>query len=322
MDNFKSSVIVFLILSLTSCNSSKTTVGTTKTYAEISVKEGGSWNGNKYDGGIFKNQNQLRVPDSHTDHSYFIRYEGPGWESNKIGYRLYLDWRNAIDIFGKLTNDMVLPKVGQDGFDSYHNMSGWGADILKVGKGLGIGSIGRMVNNQMHHFKTVDSTWASTENHKKNSVVNVNYFGWTTAEQKTNLQSKLTIFPNERYTQHTITTSTALDGICTGIVNLYNLPLVQQANKNKKWGYIATYGKQTLFDDHLGMAIFYELRTVEKIYQGEHDHLIEFKATTAPITFYFLGAWEKEIDGITTETEFYDYLENTLAKLNATNKLK
>lgn len=320
----KSIITLFVIYTLSSCNGTKTiaqTAKNAKTYAEISVKEGGKWNGRKYEGGEFKNTSYLKVPDSHTDHSYYIRYEGPGWESNKVGYRLYLDWRNAIDIFGKLTDEMVLQQVGQDGFDSYHNMSEWGADILKVGKGLGIGSIGRMVNNEMQHFKEVDSTFAKVNNNKDKSVVNIDYFGWKTNEQKTNLQSKLTIFPDERYTKHSISSSIALDGICTGIVNLYKLPMVQKVSENKKWAYIATYGKQTLFDDNLGMAIFYEVKTAEKVYEGAHDYLIQFKLTTNEITFYFLGAWEKEINGIKTEQQFYQYLNEKLNLLNKSNKL-
>lgn len=324
MNLTKSIIAVAAIYTVSSCNSSKNTThdaGVTKTYAEISIKEGGKWNDKKYEGGTFKNVNQLRVPDSHTDHSFYIRYEGPGWESNKVGYRLYLDWRNAIDIFGKLTDDMVLPQVGQDGFDSYHNMSDWGADILKVGKGLGIGSIGRMVNNEMQHFKEVDSTLAKVTNAKDKSVVNVDYFGWKTNDQKTNLKSKLSIFPDERYTQHTIQSSVALNGICTGIVNLYNLPMVQKLSENKKWAYIATYGKQTLFDDNLGMAVFYQVDTAEKVYQGAHDHLIQFKPTTNAVTFCFLGAWEKEVNGIKTEAQFFQYLDENLSELNKSNKL-
>ncbi|GGD23996.1 DUF4861 family protein [Flavobacterium orientale] len=324
MNSTKSIIAITTLFTLVSCNSSKVTTNQNekqKTYAEISVKEGGKWNGKKYEGGTFKNINQLQVPENHTDHSFYIRYEGPGWESNKIGYRLYLDWRNAIDIFGKLTDEMVLPKVGQDGFDSYHNMDEWGADILKVGKGLGIGSIGRMVNNEMNHFKEVDATFTKVENFNNKSVVSIDYTGWKTNEQKTNLKSELSIFPDERYTKHTIQLSEALNGICTGIVNLYNLPMIQKGNDSNKWAYIATYGKQTLFDDNLGMAIFYEVIDAEKVYQGPHDHLIQFKPTTQPIDFYFLGAWDKEVGGITTEKEFFEYLDTLLNKLNTTNKL-
>ena len=109
-----------IVLSLTSCQAqnNKTTSKNPKTYAEISVKEGGKWEGRKYIGGTFKNVQSLKLAPEHTDHSFDIRYEGPGWESNKIGYRLYLDWRNAIDIFGKKTEAMVLQQVGLDNFDA------------------------------------------------------------------------------------------------------------------------------------------------------------------------------------------------------------
>ena len=293
-----------------------------KTYAEISQKEGGSWNGRKYSGGNFKNVQTLVLNPLHTDHSFDIRYEGPGWESNKIGYRLYLDWRNAIDIYGKKTEEIVLPNVGQDGFDSYHEMSDWGADILKVGKGLGIGAIGRVVNGEMLHFNEVEKTTASVENNKANSKVTVDYKGWKTNGQSTDFTSELTIFPDERYTQHTVKSSNALDGIVTGIVNLYKLPLIQRTLPNGKWGYIATYGKQTLFDDNLGMAVFYKISDTEEIYKGKDDYLIRFKPTTEKVTFYFLGAWEKEPNGIKTEKEFLKYLNQNLSKLNAGNVLK
>jgi len=121
-----------------------------KTQAYLGLKEGGEWkwvtkaNGNQqyeYQGGVFKPVKSLKVDKKHTDHSFDIQFEGPGWESDKIGYRIYLDWRNAIDIFGKKTNALVLQNVGLDGFDSYHEMQEWGVDILKVGDALGIGTL-------------------------------------------------------------------------------------------------------------------------------------------------------------------------------------
>ena len=95
-------IAALLIAGFTAVNAQiKTNVpANAKTYAEISLKEGGKWEGRKYVGGVFKNVQKLKLAKEHTDHSFDIRYEGPGWESNKIGYRLYLDWRNAIDIFG------------------------------------------------------------------------------------------------------------------------------------------------------------------------------------------------------------------------------
>lgn len=313
---------VIVLGCLVSCKAQeKQSTTKSKTYAEISVKEGGKWEGRKYIGGTFKNVQKLKMAAEHTDHSFDIRYEGPGWESNKIGYRLYLDWRNAIDIFGKKTEAIVLPQVGQDGFDSYHEMSDWGADILKAGKGIGIGSIDRYVNNQRLHFYEVDSTIASVKNEASKSIVKVNYFGWKTASDKIDFTSELTIKPDQRFTQHTIHSSKEIQGICTGIVKQKNTVVVEKVSENKKWAYIGTYGAQSLIPDQLGMAIFYETSTIEKQVDAEFDHLLIFKPTTKAVSFYFLGAWEQEKGGIKSQQEFVSYLDKKLAELNSKNKI-
>ncbi|APZ45409.1 DUF4861 domain-containing protein [Polaribacter reichenbachii] len=335
MKTIKLIAMMFSVATIIACKSEKkekiinTTevVSSPKTYAEISIAEGGKWidgeRGHKeYDGGTsFKNVTELRVPDIHTDHTWYLRYEGPGWESNKVGYRLYLDWRNAIDIFGKKTDSLILSKVGQDGFDSYHEPQSWGQDILKVGKGLGIGSIGRLVDTEMFHFKQVDSTFASIENSLNNSKITINYKGWETANDKIDLKSILSINSDSRITKHTIQSSKAINGIVTGIVD-HKVNYLKKESENKKWAYIATYGKQTLVPDNLGMAIFYEKATTSEVKKGEDDYLIEFKPTTESIVFYFLAAWEQEPNGIKTENEFLIYLNEKLSELNTNNTLQ
>ncbi|WP_335964430.1 DUF4861 family protein [Galbibacter sp. PAP.153] len=298
-----------------------------KTYAEISIAQGGEWvdgskNHKEYSNGTsYKNVQELKVPKEHTDHSWYIRYEGPGWESNKVGYRLYLDWRNAIDIFGKKTSEMVLPNVGQDNFDSYHEMSDWGMDILKAGKSLGIGSIGRYIDGKVLHFEKVDSTYAKVENSAATSSVYVDYHGWETNQQKIDLSSKLSITPNHRYTKHTVTPSKAIEGICTGIVKFDDIDLISKKSANGNWAYMATYGTQTLVPDKLGMAIFYKTTDIENEVEGPDDHLLVFKPTTNAISYYFLGAWEKEKDGITNQADFIEYINGILETLNSNNQL-
>ena len=291
-----------------------------KTYAEISIKEGGVWKDRVYEGGKFKNVQKLKLPPQHTDHSTYLRYEGPGWESGKIGYRLYLDWRNATDLFGKLTDSMVLSQVGQEGLESYHDMCPWGTDILKVGEGLGIGSIGRWIDKAVLHFNEVDSTFVSVENKKKYSAVHIRYYGWKTVNDKIDLKSDFTIAPDQRYTKHTIHPFKAMEGICTGIVN-HGLKPVKKESENKKWAYLATYGEQTLVPDKLGMAILYKVGDVEKVFDWQFDHLLVFKPSAKKITFYFLGAWEQEKGGIKNEKEFVSYLDKLLELLNKNGKI-
>ncbi len=318
----KITITSLLLLGSIAVSAQKYDIKTAKTYAEISAKTDGQWEGRKYKGGtVFKNVDRLKLAPEHTDHSFDIRYEGPGWESNRIGYRLYLDWRNAIDIFGKKTSEMILPKVGQDNFDSYHEMSDWGADILKAGKAIGIGSIDRYLNNEKLHFREVDSTIATVVNKTTESGVKVDYYGWKTASDKIDFTSELTIKPDQLYTQHTIKASKEINGICTGIAKQKNTELFKKDSKNKKWAYIATYGEQSLVPDKLGLAIFYQPGTIENNIETDLDYLLVFKPTTKATKFYLLGAWEQEVNGIKSKEEFVKYLDEKLEILNKKGKM-
>ena len=337
----KLTILTIAILSLISCkekNSNSSENGdlaqevnskvqeTSKTYAEISIAQGGEWidgsRGHKeYNGGTsFKNVDSLQIPEQHTDHTWFIRYEGPGWENSQIGYRLYLDWRNAIDIYGKKVDTIVLPYVGQNGFDSYHEPSPWGQDILKAGKSMGIGGFGRVVADTVVHFQSVEKTIAKVENYGNNSSVNISYENWKSGGESINLNSKLTIYPSDRFTKAELTPSKAISGICTGIVN-HNVEFFKK--EGEKWGYIATYGVQTLASppDNLGMVLFYKIDEVAEQKQGIDDHLVIFKPTTKTVTYYFLGAWEQEKDGIKTKDAFLADLDYKLKSLNETNSI-
>ena len=314
---------IFATISLIACNKQthKSSNNSDFSYAEISIKEGGKWEGRKYSGGQFKNVEELQLNPLHTDHSFDIRYEGPGWENQNIGYRLYLDWRNAVDIYGKKTKAKILPQVGQDGFDSYHLPSDWGQDILKAGKSLGIGGYGRLINDTVAHFHNVENTSVKIKNNKTESNIIIDYTNWKTGNHTTDLVSKISIYPKDRFSKFELKTSNPTKGLTTGIVKFNNIPLQQKSNNS--WGYIATYGNQTLVSntDLLGMAIFYKKDEVEQIKTATHDHLIIFKPTTKPITYYILSAWEQEPNGIKNEKDFYKDLDQKLIELQQTNHL-
>lgn len=293
-------------------------------YAELSVKKGGKWDGNKYLGGTFENVTGLTIPAEHTDHSSYIRYEGIGLENNQIGYRLYLDWRNATDIFGKKVNTLVLPDIGQDGFESYHHDAAWGQDILKSGRTIGIGSYGRYddQNDFVETFKTVKSTTAKVVNEKDNSYAVIDYKDWKTWGDAVDLQSRLTIFNRDRFVKVDLSLSSPISGLATGIVAFPDIPVRQAVSKNKKWAYVATFGQQTLAkkEDNLGMAVFYPVESFDKYVKTKSTHTVVFKKTKK-VTYYFLGAWSQERGGFRTETEFYQDLEKKLDRLDQENKL-
>jgi hypothetical protein len=288
-----------------------------RTQAELSIKTGGAFKNRKYEGGTFQNVQSLRVPPEHTDHSFFIRYEGPGWESDKVGYRFYLDWRNAIDLFGKRTPKMVLQNVGLDGFESYHSMSDWGMDILKVGESLGIGTIAAWQNGKAQRVAETDSvTCAITANGPIYSEIQTHYYGWKTGGQPTDLKSILSITAGSRLTRHDVALTGGSPQLCTGIVKLDQTRLIHSKDKRGDWAYLATFGKQSLADDSLGMAILY--RTSDWMQFGDDglSHVVVLNSSQDRLSYYFLAAWEKELQGIQNQESFVQYLDESVSLLD------
>ena len=297
---------------------------TPETQALVAHKVDYEYKDGKYMGGYFKDFQYVRVPDRHRDHDAYFRFEGPGWESEMIAYRLYLDQRNTIDIFGKKTGELVLQKIGVNDLtgqdDSYHNMQDWGMDILKVGPSLGIGTIAGWHNNEVHKVSQTDSvTCEIIENGPLQSTVKLNYYGWQLGENSYNLESRLSIASGSRLTHHEVAFEDEYPSrLCTGLVKHPAASTVKGENLNgAKWNYFATWGKQDIEGRRLGMVIFYRNDDLVKLTEDENSHILIFRNDVANLDYYFGAVWELEPEGIKTEAEFEKYLKTTVKKLSA-----
>lgn len=298
-----------------------------QTQAELSVKVGGEWiwikkkNGNEqyeYIGGDWKNVDKLRVDKNHTDHSFDIRYEGPGWESEKIAFRFYLDWRNANDLFGKKTNKLILHKVGLDGFKSYHELSDWGADILKVGESLGIGTIAHWADSSAQRVAKTDSIYTEiTYSGILESKITTQYYGWEYAGGKTDLTSELSIQAGSYMTKAHLTTSGPVNNFCTGIVKMDSTTVLNSTGSNGEWVYLATFGKQSLQNDKLGLFVFFKKSNLLRVTEDRYSHVVVLKPEGKELSYYFGGVWEQDASGIKTIEEFERFLKKQQTLLNA-----
>ncbi|MFD1217097.1 glycoside hydrolase family 88 protein [Microbulbifer celer] len=293
------------------------------TQAEISHKVGGEWEEREYKGGSFQNVSALDVPEEHTDHSYFIRYEGPGIESDLVGYRVYLDWRNGFDIFGKQVREPVLQGVGQDGFDSYHEPADWGMDILKVGSAVGVGGYGYWDGEKVIRVSDVQD-WRTeiTENGDLYSAFKIDYKGWKPVEGKeTDLSAVLSMHAGSRLVEVNAKTSRELDDLVAGIVDHEGTELIvgDMDITGHAYTYIATYGPQSLDGSNLGMAVLAKRKDIKEVTSDEHNQVAVLKPRANEIQYYFLAAWEKEVASehgpIKTKAEFETYLEQEAEKL-------
>ncbi len=302
------------------------------TQAEISFKEGGEWVAHtktegfkEYVGGSFKNVDTLTPPAHYTDHSNWIRYEGPGIESDKVGYRVYLDWRNGFDIFGKNVSEPVLQQVGQDGYESYHHMQDWGMDILKVGSSLGAGGFGLWQNDTVELVSDVENWTATiTDNGPIYSSFKIDYDGWQAGDKKVDLDAQFSMTAGSRLVHTRLSLSDSVGPMAIGVVKhkdteflVGNMDITGDA-----YTYIASWGKQSLNDDHLGMAVLFRVRDFRDIVDNEKSYVAAMNARGNELDYYFLAAWEGEHkSGISSKAEFVEYLEKEAERLTLATRV-
>lgn len=305
--------------------------------AEISHKVGGQWlahtkpaehlkdkNLQEYQGGKFQNVSQLTPPDYYSDHSNWIRYEGPGIESDKVAYRFYLDWRNGFDIFGKLTKDPILGQIGQDGYESYHHMQPWGMDILKVGGSLGAGGFGFMSTSDtptLEHVKDVTKRQAIiAEDGNIQSRVNINYVGWKNSLNTQNLTANISMVAGSRLAKVHLGLEKDLPNITAGVVKHQGSQFIQgEINTSAyQYSYIASWGKQSLDGSLLGMAIFFKKGQLIKVLEDDKNYLVQLKprgkSGETTVEYYFASVWQPE-SGIDNKKDFIAYLAQEAEKL-------
>ncbi len=287
-----------------------------RAHAEISEKIDYKLVDGVYTGGKFVNVKRTKTPEGHRDHNLYYKCEGPCWESDKVGYRFYLDQRNRNDIFGKKVNDMVLPRIHDINNKAYHNMENWGMDIFKVGNSLGIGSFAAYINNTVIQITKTDSIISLVNNDGPIlASVSTKYFGWQVEDKKLDVNSLLSISAGSRLTKVKQITSENNINYCTGIAKHDNTEFIKSDNNNE-WNYIALWGKQTVINNNLGIAIFFRKVNNPFITEDKLNHIVVLELNKNDIVYYFAACWEHEKNGITTKEEFIKYLEYETLKLN------
>ncbi len=290
-----------------------------ETYAELSPKKGGIYIDGKFRGTEFESVTSYKVPAIHKDHDALFKYEGPGWESEIVGYRLYLDWRNATDIFGKKIQKIILNEVGTHDTvasdDSYHSMQEWGMDIFKVGSSLGIGSFGIWSSDKVNMVSKTDSVvYNLIKNGPLKSEFSIDYYGWLVEGKKYNLNSNISINARSRLTRCDLTIENA-ENLVTGLAKYEGTNFIKSESTGK-WQYISLYGKQSLADDDLGIAILYNNENLIRLAEDKQSYVLILNPIDNQVTYYFAAAWVQEPGGMKSENEFVKYLDNLLIRFN------
>lgn len=240
---------------------------------------------------------------NHTRTREVYQMEGPAWENDMVGFRNYLDQRNGMDIFGKLTGEMVLDSVGISTRQSYHEPDVWGMDILKVGTSLGSGSIAYQFNDSLYRVGDSGSgSYRLVFEGPLRSRFNLSYSDWMVDGNPVEVLQQIEIVAGRYCFQSFVTysgTGMNLD-LAPGIVNMFSDTLLVM-ELNDFFSGLVTHDLQTEDTTLLAMALM--VPTIDLIRAGETRESGEGITQTyyalldaepgQPVPFRFYALWEK-----------------------------
>jgi unsaturated chondroitin disaccharide hydrolase len=233
------------------------------------------------------------------------KFDGLGWESDRIAYRLYFDKRNAIDIYGKRRPMLLLDRFATPGY-MYQNASPDGRDIYLVGDAIGVGAVAGWVDGAAAKLADVaDRQWRIISTGPVRTIVEVTYGGWTVAGKTLSVKSRIVMWAGERgFTQTISSVDAGTFVFATGLTRQQNIPdLRSGAGETEPW--VAMWGKQVvepadqavapiMKDTSLGLAVIMAPGFPASANQDSKDYLLTFPLKDQTASWYTMAAWDQE----------------------------
>src|ERR1035438_9603956 len=236
---------------------------------------------------------------------FAARYEGLGWESEDIAWRIYFDKRNAIDIYGKRRPGLYLDVFAAPEY-VYHLESPLGRDIFKVDPTLGVGSVAAMVDGKATPVADVaERKWRVLASGPVRSIGEYEFKGWKVGGKTVDMVSRFTQWAGEHGFHHRITVSDS-----AGLSLAAALPkkpgidpimtsLAQNTRAVVTWGHQVvapgTTARSTeLPDQDLGLALLGPNRQPASPVQDAANYLFPLTLTNNSAEWYAAAMWDQE----------------------------
>ncbi|MBI3112229.1 MAG: DUF4861 domain-containing protein [Ignavibacteriales bacterium] len=285
--------------------------GETKSGTGSFRTDAGNW---KRSGGAFQSIDDDDGPGFKRAQSGY-RFDGVGWESELVGYRIYLDERNAVDIQGKRKPGLYWNMIGSSGVD-YQQDADWGMDVLHVGPALGVGGIGFWTGDSVLKPVSLDRRRCRIiARGPVRAVVRVDYSGWALGTEKVDVTSLFFIYAGDRVSEHRVIlgSTSSPRTIVTGIVKHPSAKGVWKAEE----AWLSTQGTQSRANDELMMALNFEKSAVVQQTEDEFSHLVLLKlGPQKPLRFLISSVWRGETGSMWAGDQIELFLRQVGRRLN------
>ena len=270
--------------------------------------------------------------------------DGPTWENDKVAFRLYLDGRNSVDVFGKKVSYITPENVGLNEAGvtevNYSTMQDWGMDILAVGNSVGIGGILFMIGDSLCRLGVTEQDLVNNVEDTKfkiltegpvRSTMQFIYNNWRPQQHNYFVQTNTSIWPGMHAFKNQVVCKnlTGNETLLVGLVNSKTDQPLTEIVVNDKWVVLFTHDKQTIDKQwQLGLALVLP----KENYTGYIEAPKTGKLSTTylgklkiennkPLNYFAIAAWELSDERFKDSIYFKNYITDFVNQQTAKVKI-
>lgn len=247
---------------------------------------------------------------------------GAQWESELVGFRVYMDHRQSIDIYGKPTPQLVLD---QTNFYSTREdiAEGRGCDILFAGPSVGAGSFRGYLNDQPTYVDEVEARGQRViASGPVRAIVEVTDKNWNYNGNCLQMRQLYTIYAGHRDVQVDIQLAGAdVDRLafCTGV---QKLELENEGLMEFTTGLVGSWGRNVPdkaaedLVEGVGLGVSVEQRYLTTKKEDDYNYLTILHPVGGHIRYHLAICALMERDGFQNAKSWFNWLQTWQTELN------
>lgn len=256
-----------------------------------------------------------------------LYHHGPAFESELVGFRVYFDNRQSIDIYGKKYQRMELAETNFYTTVEQKN-NGYGCDILWAGTSIGLGSFRGWSENKYVTLDSVESRTGSILAYGPvRTVVEFKDKDWIINGHVLNVRQRYVLYSGHRDVNVTVNIEGDVNNMlfCTGVQKLEknNVGFVSDCGLAASWGSNFPDKNDTINNkiETLGLGINVPKKFVYKTEEEINNYLILLSPKHNILDYNIVFFSEKEEKGMRGSEKWFEYLKEWKEGLNAPCKV-
>lgn len=247
---------------------------------------------------------------------------GAQWESELVGFRVYMDHRQSIDIYGKPTPQLVLDKTN---FYSTREdiAAGLGCDILFAGASVGAGSFRGYVDGKPTYVDSVEARGQRViASGPVRAIVEVTDKNWFYNGKHLQMRQRYTIYAGHRDVEVDIRLAGAdidSETFCTGV---QKIEMDNEGYMEFTTGLVGSWGRNIPdkaaedLVEGVGLGVNVDLRYLTQKKEDDLNYLTILHPVDGHIRYHLAICALMEKDGFKDAKSWFNWLQQWQAELN------